>query len=112
MHGLCTVDARAAPVLVATLPSSLSATEYACIDLCAETHPQWPAENVCVWYRRLPGAEMEVCAMQQACPHAGISLMESDIEDFRSLELGSGCRARASRVQRMRSCLTPVQAAA
>ena len=79
----------AEPILVATLPGSLSATEYACIDLCAETHPEWPAENVCVWYRRLPGAETEVFAMQEACPHAGISLMASDIEDFRSTDLGN-----------------------
>ena len=77
------------PILVATLPSSLSGTEYACIDLCVETHPEWQAENVCVWYRRLPGAETEVFAMQEACPHAGISLVESDIEDFRSTDLGT-----------------------
>jgi len=80
----------AGPILVATLPSDLSAAEYACIDLCAETNKKWPAENVCVWYRRCPGAAMEVFAMQEACPHAGISLMESDIEDFRSMDLGTG----------------------
>jgi len=80
----------AGPILVATLPSDLSAAEYACIDLCAETNKKWPAENVCVWYRRCPGAAMEVFAMQEACPHAGISLMESDIEDFRSTDLGTG----------------------
>mgnify|MGYP002820183485 CR=1 FL=1 len=83
-------DAHAAgPILVATLPSSLSGTEYVCIDLCVETHPEWQAENVCVWYRRLPGAETEVFAMQESCPHAGISLVESDIEDFRSTDLGT-----------------------
>ena len=76
-------------ILVATLPSDLSATEYACIDLCAETNKEWPAENVCVWFRRCPGAATEVFAMQEACPHARISLMESDIEDFRSTDLGT-----------------------
>ena len=79
----------AEPVLVATLPSDLSATEYACIDLCAETNKEWPAENVCVWYRRCPGAATEVFAVQEACPHARISLRESDIEDFRSTDLGT-----------------------
>jgi len=79
----------AEPILVATLPSDVSATEYACIDLCAETNKEWPAENVCVWYRRCPGAATEVFAMQEACPHARISLMESDIEDFRSTDLGA-----------------------
>ena len=83
------VPHAAEPILVATLPSSLSATEYVCIDLCVETHPEWPAENIVVWYRRLPGAEMEVFAMQEACPHAGISMVESDIEDFRSTDLGT-----------------------
>lgn len=82
----------AEPILVATLPSDLSTAEYACIDLCAETNKVWPAENVCVWYRRCPGAETEVFAMQEACPHAGISLMESDIEDFRSTDLGTSLK--------------------
>mmetsp|Transcript_12422 Transcript_12422/g.29399 ORF Transcript_12422/g.29399 Transcript_12422/m.29399 type:complete len:199 (-) Transcript_12422:49-645(-) len=82
------VPHAAEPILVATLPSSLSATEYVCIDLCVETHPEWPAENVVVWYRRL-GAETEVFAMQEACPHAGISMVDSDIEDFRSTDLGT-----------------------
>lgn len=79
-------------VLVATLPSSFSATEYACLYLCSRTIPQWPAENVCVWYRRLPGdgaeVDVEVFAVQEACPHAGISLFSSDIEDFRDEDLG------------------------
>lgn len=83
------VPHAAEPILVATLPTSLSATEYVCIDLCVETHPEWPAENVVVWYRRLPGAETEVFAMQEACPHAGISIVDSDIEDFRSTDLGT-----------------------
>ena len=45
-----------------------------------------------MWYRRLPGdgaeVDVEVFAVQEACPHAGISLFSSDIEDFRDEDLG------------------------
>lgn len=43
------------------------------------TQPEWVGENVVVWCRNSDDA---MWAVQDACPHAAISLAESDIEDF------------------------------
>jgi nitrite reductase/ring-hydroxylating ferredoxin subunit len=45
-----------------------------------ETHPTWTGESVVAWYRKDLSAGW---ASQLACPHAAISLAESDIEDLR-----------------------------
>lgn len=79
-------QAEPTSVLVATLQSSRVSDAFACLDVSSDTIPQWPAEPIVVWYRRMPGDDdnCEVFAMQEACPHASISLVESDIEDFRA----------------------------
>ena len=43
----------------------------------------WEGENVIVWHRS-NGQALEAYAMQEACPHASISLADSDIEDLGS----------------------------
>ena len=45
-----------------------------------DTHPTWEGESVVVWIQRDCSAGW---AVQLACPHAAISLAESDIEDLR-----------------------------
>ena len=46
-----------------------------------ETASDWTGETVLVFHRRT-GESTSFWAVQEACPHAGISLAESDIEDF------------------------------
>ena len=76
-------------LLVATVPSSSLSADFACLDISSDNIPQWPGEPIVVWYRRVPGTEdCEVFAMQEACPHASISLVESDIEDLRAENVG------------------------
>jgi len=68
---------------VTTLPeecSSAGDTEYAPRLLVNdEEYPDWNGEGVVLWHRR--NGE-DAWAVQVRCPHAHISLAESDIEDF------------------------------
>ena len=58
-----------------------SEAEFQRIDVNRGSFPQWDGEAVIIWYRQQNGVVMG-WAVQEACPHAGISLAISDIEDF------------------------------
>ncbi|KAL1503301.1 hypothetical protein AB1Y20_011353 [Prymnesium parvum] len=57
-----------------------------------ETVPEWRGEDVLVFYRR-EADSLSFWALQEACPHAGVSLIESDIEDFGRAEGLGPCLA-------------------
>ena len=54
----------------------------------------WVGEPVLVFFRRSGDGSVSFWALQESCPHAGISLAEADIEDFGSTDgLGGPCLA-------------------
>ena len=73
-------------ILVKTLTEAeATATEFSHFEVSQETLPSWDGEAVIVWHR---GAD-ELYATQEACPHASISLLEADIEDYRPCAAGT-----------------------
>jgi hypothetical protein len=76
--------------LVLTLPASAASGEEAefapRVLVDASLYPEWRGESVIVWHRR-NGAD--AWAVQLKCPHASISLAESDIEDFTAKHLST-----------------------
>uniref|UniRef100_A0A7S4B9J5 Rieske domain-containing protein n=1 Tax=Chrysotila carterae TaxID=13221 RepID=A0A7S4B9J5_CHRCT len=67
-------------VFVKELPAETldGSTSFSSFLVNSETTPNWPGEPLVVWYR-----QGSLWAMQEACPHARISLHTADIEDFR-----------------------------
>ena len=72
-------SATPAFVAVGELPSAqLQASTWTRLLINSQDVPAWTGESIIIWHRA-----GECWAVQEACPHAGISLAQSDIEDFR-----------------------------
>ena len=73
-------------IWVKTLTAAeVTSTQFSHFEVSQETLPSWVGEAVIVWHR---GAD-ELYATQEACPHASISLLEADIEDYRPCAAGT-----------------------